>query len=145
MEITQVRQKFDEARMNRRNVMRLRAEAENLRLSAMGGAIRYDKDKVQTSPENYQEEWLVKAADLELAADRLIASGDKLRAMLYKWMEVCSSEERIVLIAHYINDKTYREIEYEYDEALDYKRYNAAFYIAQRGIEKISENIANLN
>lgn len=145
MDITQVRQKFDEARTNRRNVMRLRAEAENLRLSAMGGAIRYDKDKVQTSPENYQEEWLVKAADLELAADRLIASGDKLRAMLYKWMEVCSSEERIVLIAHYINDKTYREIEHEYDEALDYKRYNAAFYIAQRGIEKISRNIANLN
>lgn len=145
MEIAQVRQKFDEARTNRRDVMRLRAEAENLRLSAMGGAIRYDKDKVQTSPENYQEEWLVKAADLELAADRLIASGDKLRAMLYKWMEVCSSEERIVLIAHYINDKTYREIEYEYEEALDYKRYNAAFYIAQRGIEKISGNIANLN
>ena len=141
MDITQVRQKFDEARTNRRDVMRLRAEAENLRLSAMGGAIRYDKEKVQTSPENYQEEWLVKAADLELAADRLIASGDKLRAMLYKWMEVCSSEERIVLTAHYINDITYREIEYEYDEALDHKRYNAAFYIAQRGIEKISNNI----
>lgn len=139
MDITQVRQKFDEARTNRRDVMRLRAEAENLRLSAMGGAIRYDKEKVQTSPANYQEEWLVKAADLELAADRLIASGDKLRAMLYKWMEVCSSEERIVLTAHYINDKTYREIEYEYDDAFTDRSYVGTFRYAQKGMQKISE------
>lgn len=140
MEIADVRQKFDEARTNRRDVMRLRAEAENLRLSAMGGAIRYDKEKVQTSPANYQEEWLVKAADLELAADRLIASGDKLRAMLYKWMEVCSSEERIVLTAHYINDITYREIEYQYEDALNYKRYNTVHDISMRGLQKIAEN-----
>lgn len=141
MEISEVRQKFEEARTNRRDVMRFRAEAENLRLSAMGGAIRYDKEKVQTSPANYQEEWLVRAADLELAADRLIAKGDELRATLYRWMEICSREERIVLTAHYINDKTYRDIEYEYDEALDYKKFNTAHDIAMRGLQKISENV----
>lgn len=141
MEIAEVRQKFEEVRNNRRKIAQLRAEAESLRLSAMGGAIRYDKDRVQTSPENYQEEWLVKAVDLEKQADNLIAQGDKIRATLFNWMSCCTSEERIVLTNHYINDMTYREIEYEYSDAFDDKRYNAMWYIAQRGIERIAEKV----
>lgn len=140
MELAKVREEFERARTNRRDVMRLRAEAETLRMSAMGGAIRYDKDRVQTSPENYQEEWLVKAADLEKQADSLIEKGDEIRKRLYIWMDVCTQEERIVLTAHYINDLTYREIEYEYDTALDYKKFNTAHDIAMRGLQKISEN-----
>ena len=141
MEMSKIREEFERARTNRRDVMRLRAEAETLRMSAMGGAIRYDKDRVQTSPENYQEEWLVKAADLEKQADSLIEKGDQIRAKLYRWMDLCDNDERIVLTAHYINDMTYREIEYEYSDAFDDRRYNAMWYIAQRGMEHISDNL----
>lgn len=138
MELAKVREEFEYARQNRRKIEQLRAQAESLRLSCMGRSIQYDKDNVQTSPEDYQAKAIAKAVDMEAEADRLIMTGDKTRAKLFLWMDICTAEERIVLTNHYINDMTYREIEYECADALDYKRFNAAFYIAQRGIEKIS-------
>jgi len=140
MDVKKVRQTFEEARANRRKIASLRAEAESYRLMAQGSAIRYDKDQVQTSPKDYQEEYLTKAVDLDRKADALVRSGSKIRSLLIKWLEVCTDEERIVLSYHYINNVTYREIEFECSEALGDKRFNTAHDIAQRGIHRISRN-----
>ena len=139
MEVSEVRLKFEEARTNRRNIASLRAQAESYRLMAEGSAIRYDKDRIQTSPKDYQEEYLTKAVDLDRKADDLVRSGYYLNAQLIKWLEVCTDEERIVLTYHYINNVTYRDIEYECAEALDDKRFNTAHDIAQRGIMRIAK------
>ena len=86
MEIAEVRLKFEEARTNRRNIASLRAQAESYRLMAEGSAIRYDKDRIQTSPKDYQEEYLTKAVDLDRKADDLVRSGYYLNAQLIKWL-----------------------------------------------------------
>jgi hypothetical protein len=139
MTFAEVRAKFEQARDNRRHVASLRAEAESYRLMAQGSAIRYDKDHVQTSPKDYQSEYLIKAAELDQKADDLVRSGYYINAQLIKWLDVCKDDERIVLTYHYINNVTYREIEYECSEALGDKRYNTAHDIAQRGIQRIAD------
>ena len=139
MTFAEVRAKFEQARDNRRKVAQLRAEAESFRLMAQGSAIRYDKDRVQTSPKDYQAEYLVKAADLERKADDHVDEGYLINTQLLKWMECCKDEERIVLQNHYINNMTYRDIEYECCDALGDRRYNTAHDIAQRGIQRIAD------
>lgn len=140
MDIAKVRSEFEYVRENRRQIETLRGQAEALRLSCIGRAIQYDKDPVQTSPEDYQLKAISKAVDLDNEADKLIVAGDKVRAKLLVWMDVCTDEERIVLISHYLNDKSYREIEFEYDDALSDRTYVGAYRYAQNGIKKISAN-----
>ena len=95
---------------------------------------------MQTSSKDYQEEYLTKAVDLDRKADALVRSGAKTLNLLIKWLNVCTDEERIVLSYHYINNVTYREIEFECSEALGDKRFNTAHDIAQRGIHRISKS-----
>ena len=140
MELAKVKSEFEYVRENRRKVERLREQAEALRLSCMARSIQYDKDNVQTSPEDYQAKAIAKAIDLDTQADMLITSGDKNRSILTNWMNVCTDEERIVLINHYFNDMTYREIEFECDDALNDRTYVGAYRYAQAGMKKISES-----
>ena len=141
MDIAEVRSEFEYVRENRRRIEMLRAQAEALRLSCIGRAIQYDKDTIQTSPEDYQAKAIAKAADMDIAADKLIVAGDKVRAKLLEWMEVCTDKETVVLTNHYFNGMTYREIEFECDEVLGNRSYARAHQIAQDGLQKISKNI----
>ena len=140
MELAKVREEFERARTNRRSITALRAEAESYRLMAQGSAIRYDKESVQTSPKDYQEEYLIKAADLDMKADALVRKGYYTNALLIRWLEVCTDEERIALIYHYINNVSYREIEFEYGDAFTDRSYVGIYRYAQRGMQRISEN-----
>lgn len=121
MTIPELRAQFHKVRDNRREVLALREKAEALRQSAMGGAIRYDKDHVQTTPMNYQEQALVEAADMEAQADKLIEIGDILRLTLLSYINRLDDiEEQTILIRHYFNNVSLRDIEYNSDNGMDH-------------------------
>lgn len=121
MTIPELKNEFHKVRDNRRQVSALREKAEALRQSAMGGAIRYDKDHVQTTPMNYQEQALVEAADMETLANRLIEEGDVLRLTLLGYINRLEDiEEQTILIRHYFNNVSLRDIECNSDNGMDH-------------------------
>ena len=139
MELAKVRKTFDFVLDSWRKAHALKSTAESYRLSATGGGIRYDKDHVQTSPKDYQADWIIKAADCEAQAVKILEMSDEARATAYAWMEVCcSDEEQYVLTQHYLLGETYTEIKDGFMELFDYGAKTTMFDIAQRGLKKIS-------
>lgn len=135
MTVDEIKSEFHRVRDNRRRILALRRKAEELRQSAMGGAIRYDKDHIQSTPMNYQEQVLIEAADLDQAADILVDEGDKLRSKLLNMINKLEDiEEQIVLIGHYFNNKSFSgmALNDDYDRTTYWHRKEVA-------IEKISK------
>lgn len=142
MELAKVRETFEFVLDSWRKAQLLKSTAESYRLSATGGGIRYDKDHVQTSPEDYQALWIIKAADCEAQAVKVLDISDSARAMTYSWMDAwCTDEERYVLTEHYLLGKTFSEIKDGFMELFDYGAKTTMFDIAQRGLKKISEKM----
>lgn len=81
-------------------------EIEALRYEAQGiGAIRYDKERVQTTPENYMEIALVDANEKELEIAEDLEKLDKLKQDAYHIVRKMENEdERTLIINHYLND-----------------------------------------
>jgi hypothetical protein len=142
MDIAKVKETFEFVLDSWRKSQILQEKARSYRLSATGGGIRYDKDRVQTSPDDYQSRWIIAAADCEAEAVRTLALSDEARQKVYDWVEAyCSDEEQYVLVWHYINGKSYNEIKEEYIELFDYRVKSTMYNIAQRGIAKIADNL----
>lgn len=142
MDIAKVRQAFELVLDSWRKAQALKEKAKAYRLSATGGGIRYDKDHVQVSPEDYQAKWIIKAADCEAQAIKVYEIADAVRQTVFHWMETaCSDEEQFVLTQHYLLGKPYAEIKDEYIDLFDYKSKTTMFNVAQRGMKKIAEKM----
>lgn len=140
MELAKVRETFEFILGSWRKAQALRAKAQAYRLSATGGGIRYDKDHVQTSPEDYQSIWIIKAVDCDSQAAKIIEMSDGVRLKAVEWMEaVCRENEQFVLNQHYLLGRTYTEISDEYVDLFDYGSKTTMFDIAQRGMRRIAE------
>lgn len=83
----------------------LQLEIEALRYQAEGvGAIRYDKDTVQTSPQNYMEIALIDAAQKVLELEESLAQIDEMKTEAYHIVKLMGNEdERTFIINHYLN------------------------------------------
>lgn len=87
---------------------------EALRLSLLPSAIRYDKDKVQTSPQDTMSEIASQLVDIE----NQIIEKKRKRAFLideiYEKLESLESErEQTILIKYFIGRKSLRAIAYD--------------------------------
>ena len=142
MEITKVKETFEFIREAWQRASALREEAITCRLSATGGAIRYDKDRVQTSPQDYQAKWIDRAADLDKEADKVLEMADGVRDMAYSWIKAaCKPNEEFVLMQHYFLGKPYNVIKDEYICMFDYGSKTTMFEVAQRGMRRIAEKL----
>lgn len=79
-------------------------KVEALKLSTLPSAIRYDKDKIQSSPQNYQEKALADAVDLEYEIEEEIASMDELKINVYNVINSLEDEEEQKLLLFYYYD-----------------------------------------
>ena len=103
-------------------------EIDHLKALALGRGIAYDKDRVQTSPENRQEELIAKWVDLEREIDREIAQRSRIIN------EIQSLENRNysrVLYERFALGKTFMEIAKSIPcgEATVYRWYNKGLQI----------------
>lgn len=84
---------------------------EALRLGCIPGAVTYDKDKVQTSPRNYQEEALADAADLEKEIFEHEAEIDDVKLTCYGYIKrIPEIEQQNVLIYYYIDECYWEDV-----------------------------------
>lgn len=80
-------------------------ELEALRYKASGaGAIRYDKDRVQTSPQNYMEMAMIDIVELEKEIEEDKASIENIKGTAYGIVRIMQqADERTVIEWFYLN------------------------------------------
>lgn len=88
-----------------------RLELEALRYKASGaGAIRYDKDRVQTSPDDYLAKAMIDIIEIEKQIEKDEASIEKKKGKAYgvvRQMEI--AEQRILIEWYYLNGLSMQE------------------------------------
>ena len=142
MDIQKVRQAFELIRKAWQTSKALHEKANICRQNAIGSAIRYDKDNIQTSPRDTQAEWLNEAADLDREAAQVLAIAESARESTYQWMRaVCKENEQYVLLQYYFAGKSYNAIKDEYIMMFDYGSKTTMYDVAQRGIRRIAEKL----
>ena len=104
--------------------LRLKAKHDELESCLLPAAIRYDKDKVQSSPEDPMSKVVAEVMELEKEMKRVQLNKSRQIAKIDKAIsQLESDEERTALTMRYINRKAVKEIAEEmgYSEARIYQ------------------------
>lgn len=93
-------------RSEQREIRVLTEMRENVYLSLLPPAIRYDKDKVQVSPEDMVSERMARVCELDKEIDKRLAILDLHRAEAFrKIQEIENDNGRTVLLLYYLQTK----------------------------------------
>ena len=86
-------------------------QIEDLRLMMLPGAIRYDKDSVQSSPEDPMMKFIVRVDELETAIKELKKQYVGEQKLISEAIEELEDDrEKVVLIGRYVRGESYDEI-----------------------------------
>lgn len=95
-------------------------QIEDLRLQMLPGAVRYDKDTVQSSPEDPMPKFIVRVDELERDIEvlkRRYVDEQKLISEAIEMLE--DKREQVVLIGRYVSGDSYDEIAAELSLSVD--------------------------
>lgn len=95
------RQDLEDARRINRQLKILRESAERIESAVQGGAIEYDKEKVQTSVKNQHETLLVILADLTNEIEEKEVGLQKLKDEIMEWAATLPKFEKAIIILRY--------------------------------------------
>ena len=92
-------------RDNERSINAMRLELEALRYKASGvGAIRYDKDRVQVSPQDYMTMALADVLELEKRISEQIDNIEEMKGQAYIIVrKIEAPEQRAIIEWYYLN------------------------------------------
>ena len=92
-------------RDNERSINAMRLELEALRYKASGvGAIRYDKDRVQVSPQDYMTMALADVLELEKRISEQIDNLEEMKGQAYIIVrKIEAPEQRAIIEWYYLN------------------------------------------
>ena len=94
-----------EVRHEQTEVARLESKLEYLKKSTLPGGIRYDKDKVQTSPDDRISDIMAEIGDIEMELEEDIYKLLKDISQAYKMIgSLTSSKHRDVMRCYYLPD-----------------------------------------
>ena len=86
-------------------------QIEDLRLQMLPGAVRYDKDIVQSSPEDPMMKFIVRVDELERDIEGLKQRYVDEQKLISEAIEMLEDErEQVVLIGRYVSGDSYDEI-----------------------------------
>lgn len=121
-------------------IRRITLQIEELESCLLPQGIRYDKDKVQTSPEDTLSKVAAKILELEKLRTQLTRERALLLLEIQDALDQLESEqERIVLEAYYLSRMTMRDIA----EMINYS-IRSVYTFRKRGLEKLA-NIAKID
>ncbi len=76
-----------------------------------GGAIRYDKDKIMTTPTNMLEEAACEVDEVQRELEQLLPNYNELRSQLKRYVRRIKDEDaRMVIKMHYLYDAPWKDI-----------------------------------
>jgi DNA-directed RNA polymerase specialized sigma subunit len=121
-------------------IRRISLQIEELESCLLPQGIRYDKDKVQTSPEDTLSKIVGKISDLEKQRTQLVRERRLLLLEIQDALDRLDNEnEQIVLEAYYLSRMSMREI----SDMIGYS-IRQAYRLRTAGLQKLA-HIANLN
>ena len=121
-------------------IRRVCLQIEELESCLLPQGIRYDKDKVQTSPEDTRAKIAGKISDLEKLRTQLVRERSLLLLEIQDALDRLDNEqEQIVLEAYYLSRMSMREI----SDMIGYS-IRQAYRLRTAGLQKLT-HIANLN
>ena len=108
-------------------------QIEDLRLQMLPGSVRYDKDIVQSSPEDPMMKFIVRVDELERAIEGLKQRYVDEQKMISEAIEMLEDErEQVVLIGRYVSGDSYDEIAAELFLSVD-----RVFQIHRSAVDKM--------
>ena len=108
-------------------------QIEDLRLQMLPGAVRYDKDTVQSSLEDPMMKFIVRLDELERAIEGLKQRYVDEQKMISEAIEMLEDErEQVVLIGRYVSGDSYDEIAAELFLSVD-----RVFQIHRSAVDKM--------
>jgi len=121
--------------------LRVKAKHDELESCLLPGAIRYDRDKVQTSPDDIMGKILAEVNELEQRMEQLQVAKSKRIEEIYTIINsLQSDEERTVLTMRFISRIPVTEIA----EAMGYAE-PTIYKFMNQGSEEILKSIRNIN
>lgn len=121
--------------------LRMKAKHDELQSCLLPAAIRYDKDKVQSSPDDAMSKICAEIADLEKHMNRLqVAKAKRIEAIERCISSLESEEERTALTMRFINRKPVSEIAI----AMGYSERRVYQFIDKGGAELYKKKIAGI-
>lgn len=121
--------------------LRVKAKHDELESCLLPGAIRYDRDKVQTSPDDIMGRILAEVNELEQRMEKLqVAKSKRIEEIDKIINSLQSDEERTVLTMRFINRIPVTEIA----EAMGYAE-PTIYKFMNQGSEEILKSIRNIN
>lgn len=95
-------------------------QIEDLRLQMLPGAIRYDKDSIQSSPEDPMLKFIVRVDELERDIEGLKQRYVDEQKLISEAIEMLEDKrEQVVLIGRYVSGDSYDEIAAELSLSVD--------------------------
>ena len=108
-------------------------QIEDLRLQMLPGAVRYDKDIVQSSPEDPMMKFIVRVDELERAIEGLKQRYVDEQKLISEAIEMLEDKrEQVVLIGRYVSGDSYDEIAAELSLSVD-----RVFQIHRSAVDKM--------
>ena len=108
-------------------------QIEDLRLQMLPGAVRYDKDTVQSSPEDPMMKFIVRVDELERAIEGLKQRYVDEQKLISEAIEMLEDKrEQVVLIGRYVSGDSYDEIAAELFLSVD-----RVFQIHRSAVDKM--------
>lgn len=97
--------------LKKSKIKEIEIEIDELETRLMPSGIRYDKDKIQSSPSDAMSEILSKVADLKTKRDQLIVEGNYSLERLIKFInQLDDPTERLMAKYHYVNGISWSKI-----------------------------------
>lgn len=121
--------------------LRLKAKHDELESCLLPAGIRYDKDRVQTSPDDAMSRVIAEVNELEQTMEKIqLAKSKRIEEIDSEINSLTSDEERTALIMRFINRIPVSDIA----EAMGYAE-PTIYKFMNQGSEEIAKSIRNIN
>jgi DNA-directed RNA polymerase specialized sigma subunit len=134
MTLTETYEYLQRPRKLELSIMRLSLQHDELQACLLPAAIRYDKDVVQTSPEDKLSEVAAAVLDLEKKIQRLRSQKARLLLEINAAIDKLDDKDAVILTAYYVKRMTMSDVADIIDKSLQH-----TYRLRKKAVQHLSE------
>ena len=134
MTLTETYEYLQRPRKLQLSIMRLSLQHDELQACLLPAAIRYDKDVVQTSPEDKLSEVAAAVLDLEKKIQRLRSQKARMLLEINAAIDKLDDKDAVILTAYYVKRMTMSDVADIIDKSLQH-----TYRLRKKAVQHLSE------
>lgn len=134
MTLTETYEYLQRPRKLELSIMRLSLQHDELQACLLPAAIRYDKDVVQTSPDDKLSEVAAAVLDLEKKIQRLRSQKARLLLEINAAIDKLDDKDAVILTAYYVKRMTMSDVADIIDKSLQH-----TYRLRKKAVQHLSE------